>query len=175
MTLFDTILAGGILWPRQNPRSPGHSIAIPSGTAFKVRIDGPTSHRFEAGVVEGNELVMREGRHAGERFPSANAAVDAVREDRTVSSNAFLYVLFEVSGRWVEADDMRRQEAFKVDPVEEKAFALAVEKIRELLKQKRKTLTELEIVRKAAEAAPKFMELAKLHTDWTDVTLKDGI
>src|SRR5438876_2215064 len=106
-SLIEVLRQGGCYWKKERYDSPGHSIAIPNGTAFKIAIEGPQSHQFTAGICRNGYFIVNGGHHAGTKFNSANDAVNTVRDP---SSNAFLYIHFHIGGRWVSADDLRRSE-----------------------------------------------------------------
>jgi hypothetical protein len=132
-SLIETILQGGCYWKKQ-PDSPGHSIAIASGTAFKIAIGGPQSHEYVAGKCRDGYFVIRDGKYVGHRFHSANEAVNTVREP---SSNAFLHIQFPEGDHWISADDLRRKAASQLDRAEELALEKALSTIRKHPKGKK--------------------------------------
>lgn len=166
--LIDTLRSGGCYWPA-GPGALTHSRAIPQGTHFKIALDGETSSRFISGVCVDGHFQVTEGARAGERFPSANAAVTAVRG---MSTNAFLYVHFLLNGRWIKADNARETEALKCDPVEEEAFQIAAGMARGRLKQDRRKVSDIEdLDRKTAEIVakrPEILEEARRRLELRD-------
>jgi hypothetical protein len=86
-SLIEIIKHGGCYWKKEREDSPGHSIAIPSGTPFKIAIEGPQSHRFETGTCRDGYFVLDHRVSVDAKFRSANEAVNTVRAP---SSNAFL-------------------------------------------------------------------------------------
>lgn len=159
--LIDTLRNGGCYWPA-GLGALTHSLAIPHGTHFKIALDGETSSRFIAGVCVDGHFQVAEGARAGERFPSANAAVTAVRG---MATNAFLYVHFLLNGRWIKADNARDTEALKCDPVEEEAFRIAASMVRDRLKQNGRKVSDIaDLDRKTAEIVaerPDILEEAR--------------
>lgn len=151
ISLIDVLRQGGCYWEKQ-PNSPGHSLAIPAGTRFRIALEGPQSHRFVGGTCLDGYFLVEEGAHAGARFGSANEAVNAVREP---NSNAFLHIQFLLGARWVDADHLLPD--FRCDEAEEGAIKLVIdEQIRPGLKKAGKTLESVELVQKAAEVLEKY-------------------
>jgi hypothetical protein len=126
VSLIEILSHGGCYWKRERADSPGHSIAIPNGTPFKIKLDGPQSNRVVDGACRDGSFVL-----AGQAFGSANEAVNAVREP---SSNAYLYIEFQIGGRWISADDYRRIERSKLDQAEEHALAEEISVLRQIPK-----------------------------------------
>ena len=124
---IETVSQGGCYWKHERDDSPGHSIAVPNGTPFKIAIEGPRSNRFIQGVCRDGYFVVTEGNHSGVQFCSANEAVNTIREP---SSNAFLYMHFQIDGRWVCADDFRRSSSSRLDDAEEFALENALHTVR---------------------------------------------
>ena len=118
-SLIEGIRAGGCYWGQGRTDSPGHSILIPNGTAFKVAMEGPGSNVFVSGKCIGGYWVPDTGEYSGRKFASANSLVNTIREP---SSNAFLYVHLLIDDAWVLADALRRSPDSELDPAEE--FAL---------------------------------------------------
>ena len=156
VSVIDLLLNGGCYWQRQ-PQSPGHSMAIPEGTSFRI-IAKPTDRQsFVYGKCSGGCYVL----DSGERFTSADKAVKTVRETEL---NAFLYIHFLVRSQWVEADALRHRDTFRCDEADELALELALGKVREKLRQLHKTLGSDDLIRKAAEVVkkyPVFLEVAR--------------
>lgn len=121
-------MPGRCYWKRERAESPGHSVAIPNGTPFKIAIEGPQSNRFISGVCRDGRFVVMEGSSSETQFASANEVVNAVREP---SSNAFLYTQFLIDDRWLLADDYRQSESTKLDEAEELALDNALRVIRQ--------------------------------------------
>jgi hypothetical protein len=129
ISLIETVCQGGCYWERDRDDSPGHSIAVPNGTPFKIAIEGPQSNRFVQGVCRDGYFVVTEGSHSGVQFGSANEAVNTVREP---SSNAFLYMHFQIGGAWVCANDFRQTSSSRLDEVEERALENALRIVRRM-------------------------------------------
>jgi hypothetical protein len=158
-SLIETICEGGCYWKRERADSPGHSIAIPAETPFRIAIEGPQSHQYIAGMCRDGYYLVEEGPHAGRRFNSANEAVNTVRDP---SSNAFLYIHFRIASHWILADDLRRSPHSLLDEAEEAALEIAQDKIRR--HPKGKQLEPVEAMGKAAQIVakrPEFMEEAR--------------
>ncbi len=145
-SLIETILQGGCHWENKRFDSPGHSIAIANGTPFKIAIAGPQSHQFIAGTCRDGYFVVEEGQYVGQNFPSANAAVNTVREP---SSNAFLHLHFRIEGQWIFADDLRRAALSQLDGAEELALEEALSAIRR--HPEGKALDDVQAIRYAAQ------------------------
>ena len=118
--------SGGCSWDRQ-PNSPGNSLRVPAGTRFRIAIGGPTSELYAYGNCSVGSFVIDEGPCTG-RYDSANAAVVAARPHvESRSSNAYLYIEFEVDDRFIGANQLRYDPDLSIpfDPVEEEALDLA--------------------------------------------------
>lgn len=126
---FDIIINGGIWWPLEDLRSPGHGIALASGVGFTVRTGGTGSKTFVGGHVEMGGWQLDEGRQAG-RYPTANAVVRAVHEG--YSLNAWLYVMISHEGVWRNADDVRRLPYTEIDAMEISQINWCVREIRRM-------------------------------------------
>jgi hypothetical protein len=122
LPLIDILLDGGCYWPDDERDGLYSSLVFPSGTHFKIALEGEMSRRFVAGQIEDGTFKILEGKQAGERFPTASSAVNAVRQ---ISTNAFLYIHFSVNGVWVKADTARKTGILACDPVHEEAFKIA--------------------------------------------------
>jgi hypothetical protein len=127
ISLIEIVSQGGCYWKHERDDSPGHSIAVPNGTPFKIAIEGPQSHRFIQGICRDGYFVVTEGSHSGVQFCSANEAVNMIREP---SSNAFLYMHFQIDGRWVRANDYRESSSSGLDEAEEIALENALHTVR---------------------------------------------
>jgi hypothetical protein len=64
-------------------------------------------------------------------YRSANEAVNCVR---AISTNAYLYIDFEVDSGWMRADDLRRDKCLSrpPDPVEKEALRIVEENVRRI-------------------------------------------
>jgi hypothetical protein len=133
LPLIEIVCQGGCYWKRERTDSPGHSIAVPNGTPFKIAVEGPQSNRFIQGVCRDGYFVVTEGSHSGMKYGSANEAVNSVREP---SSNAFLYMQFRIDDLWQSADDFRQSESSQLDAAEERALEDALRIVRESPKAK---------------------------------------
>lgn len=117
------------------------------------------------GVCE-NGFLVQDGPHAGQRFFSANEAVNTVREP---SSNAFLHIHFRIGSQWASADILRRREDYRCDEAEEDALQMAIEAVRKQLKLVDSHLEQSALLRKAAEVGqknPDLLQEAKLRRRW---------
>jgi hypothetical protein len=121
------VRTGGYLWPRENERSPGHSIALENGSRFKIRTGGPESSTFVDSHIEAGGWVVDEGPAQG-RHGSANEAVRAVHGG--TSLNAWLYVVLQWDGSWKDANEVRRLQATKPDFMEESRLIWCAKEIR---------------------------------------------
>ncbi|HKM64611.1 MAG TPA: hypothetical protein VJY39_19190 [Acidisphaera sp.] len=159
MSLIEVLRGGGYYWRRERLDSPGHSIAIPNGTPFKIATAGPASHDYISGVVENGFFAIREGELAGRRFKSAHEAVNTVREP---SSNAFLFISFFLDGGWTVAEDYRRNPSSALDEAEEQALRSARDVLRDHPKLVGKSEPELNIVAARYVAdKPQMMQMAR--------------
>lgn len=122
--------SGGCYWPVK-PNSPGNSIKIPNGTAFRVKYEGPESHIYVNGVCEKASFHVTQGKASG-FYPSASSAVNAIRS-HVEQTNAYLYIEFMVDNIWRLADDLRYNAEFSVpvDYIEERIMEDLREKVRE--------------------------------------------
>jgi hypothetical protein len=159
MTLIHLISQGGCYWKRERPDSPGHSIAVPNGTPFKVAIEGPQSNRFVDGTCRDGYFVTDDE----SKFQSANEVVNATRDP---SSNAFLYIHFEIDGRWIKADDLRQTPTSRIDEAEEYALEHAIRDIR--YHPKGKSLNQVEVTRAAARLIEKQQNRIDDARQWLD-------
>ncbi len=150
VSLIEIVCQGGCYWKRERPDSPGHSIAVPNGTPFKIAVEGPQSNRFIPGVCRDGYFVVLEGSHSGVEFGSANEAVNSVREP---SSNAFLYMHFLINGLWLLADDLRQSKSARLDEAEEHALEVALSGVRK--NPKGKDLASPKALRAAAKFVAK--------------------
>jgi hypothetical protein len=114
---------GGCLWSVK-PNSPGNSLKIPSGTAFRIRYEGPESHVYVKGTIEHAAFIVQGG-HASGPYSSASAAVNAVRS-HVGATNAYLYIEFLVGSTWRLADELRHDPVISIpfDPLEEKVVTV---------------------------------------------------
>lgn len=164
MSMITTIAEGGCYWKAVDIRQ-GHSLSIPNGTRFQIHIQGTNSRILVSGVCRDGCYVVLEGAHAGTRFPTASAAVNAVREP---STNAYLYIDFEIGSMWENAHDMRRSPKFRSNPVEELALDLAREYLTKHAKKALQGKEHTEVLRAAAKLVlqvPDLMQEAKLRID----------
>lgn len=145
MSLIEIVSKGGCYWKRERPDSPGHSIAVPNGTAFRIAIEGPQSHRFVTGICTDGYFVAD-----GIKFRSASEAVNKIREPQ---SNAFLHMQFVIRGNWISADNLRSLDSSRLDEVEEFALETAFQFIRH--HPKGKLLNPVDATRKAAQLIEK--------------------
>ena len=160
VSLVKVLCEGGCYW-KNLPNSPGHSIAIPNGTRFKIAVDGPQSHRLLSGTCVDGYFAMEEGAHAGAKFLSANEAVNTVRAPQ---SNAFLYIQFLVEGKWIGADELRRIDTLSCDDVEEDALDTVVDLVRKKYKKDGTTKDDAQVLSVAAnvvDTKPAFIENAR--------------
>lgn len=116
MRVYDIIIAGGVWWQLDDPRSPGHAVAIPAGTVFRIREGGTDSNSFVTGHIENGQWLVDEGKAAGS-YPSANRAVRAVHGG--TSLDAWLYVVVRWDGGWIDADDLRRLPGTALDAIKD--------------------------------------------------------
>ena len=158
ISLIEVVRQGGCYWIKQ-PNSPGHSLAIPNKTSFRVALEGPKSHRFIRGECQNGYYVIEDGR----RFTSANETVNAVREP---SSNAFLHIDFLVDGQWKRADTLRTDERFSCDEIDEEALKQARGDVERYLKKKGRTMGVVEVTCKAAELVAKQPERRERAAKW---------
>lgn len=159
--LIETLATGGCWWPIQD-RFYGHSIALPNGTAFAIALHGPRSRVTVPGECRDGWFAVLGGSCDGQRFPSAHAAVNTVREP---SSNAYIHTDFRVDGRWLSADAMRGDLRHAVDRAEEIALlGIVLPEIRKQLRETGATAEEPDLLRAAArflQQNPVFVEEAR--------------
>ena len=160
MTRAELRANGGCLWPVQ-PNSPGNKIAIPNGTDFQIRYEGPESHVYVSGKCEGFVFHVT-GNKAYGSYPSASAAVNAVRA-QVEQSNAYLYIEFKVADKWYLANDLRYDNELStpVDNIEEKILSDLRDKVREKYNKEVTKLSPEEIEEKAEIAYDKNPEFVK--------------
>jgi hypothetical protein len=171
ISLIETLCQGGCYWKRDRDDSPGHSIAVPNGTPFKIAIEGPQSNRFVQGVCRHGYFVVKEGAHSGVQFCSANEAVNTVREP---SSNAFLYIHFQIDARWVSANDFRQSSSSQLDSAEERALENALSIVRRMPQAKNADTSKL--LRAAArlvEKRPHMIEDARRELAFIESTVEN--
>jgi hypothetical protein len=133
MALWDIIMGGGVWWVVDDPRSPGHSVALAAETLFKIRTGGTGSQTYVAGRIAGGQWRVEEGAAAGD-YPSANAAVAAVHGG--TSLDAWLYVVVRHDGVWIEADDFRRRSDTEIDMMQEIRVKLHFRDVRKMPRAK---------------------------------------
>jgi hypothetical protein len=147
---------------------------VPNGTPFKIAIEGPQSKRFIQGQCRDGYFVVTEGSHSGVKFESANEAVNTIREP---SSNAFLYMHFQIDARWVCADDYRRSGSSRLDDAEEFALENALHMVR--LMPQGKSADPPKAFRAAARLVtkrPQMIEEARRRlASMSDLSLEDLI
>lgn len=121
--------SGGCYWPVK-PNSPGNSLKIPSGTAFRVKYEGPESHVYVSGVCEKATFHVTQG-SASRSYPSASSAVNAIRS-HVEQTNAYIYIEFMVDSAWRLADNLRydAELSVPVDYIEERIMEDLREKVR---------------------------------------------
>ncbi|WP_375456244.1 hypothetical protein [uncultured Methylobacterium sp.] len=173
MRLIDCIADGGSFW-RNRPGSPGHSIAVPHGTFFKVALEGAASNQFASGKCEDGYFLINYERFLGKRFLSANEVVNSIRQP---SSNAYLYLHFKLDTGWITADMMRREKQFQPDEIEEAALIQAADNIMRFVKGG----DEIDQVRRYREAAklvrrePSRIQAAKAYKEILDSIMLDDL
>jgi hypothetical protein len=151
--------SGGCVWSVQ-PNSPGMSLRIPAKTPFKIRLEGPESHKFVEGICMNGKFIIPSGLGAGS-YTSANETVSAARPQiESKSNNAYLYVEFKVGQSWILADELRYRSdiGWVPDRSEEEAMKLARNAVRGSAKKKKKKLSAEEIEEKAEEVLDKYPE-----------------
>lgn len=121
MTRSELKASGGCLWSVRS-NSPGNNLAIPSGTNFRIRYEGPESHVYVSGVCEGTVFRITSSKGFGS-YSSASAAVNAVRS-HVEKTNAYLYIEFQVGNDWHLADNLRYNEDMSVPVNREELKAL---------------------------------------------------
>lgn len=154
--------SGGCTWERQE-NSPGFTLRIPSGTRFKIRTEGPQSHKLISGVCRAGHFEIVEGDGAG-FYKSANEAVTKARPN-VLASNAYLYVEFGINGCWKLADQLRYDERIGIpdDEVEAEALEILKPKCAKKLRLGQQLLTAESILISAERALdnnPRARELA---------------
>jgi hypothetical protein len=153
-TLYDILATGGVWWPLDNPRSPGHAIALREGTRFKIRVGGTASNVFAAGLIAEGYWEISEGTYVG-RYCSANEAVRAVH--RGTSLNAWLYVLIEHDGEWVDAELVRTLPASELVGIEQNRIDWCLRNLRD--RPEVKGASEQKILIAAAKMAARMDEI----------------
>jgi hypothetical protein len=153
VSLIETLRHGGCYWKLDQIDSPGHSIAVPNHTPFKIALEGAQSHQYASGAIGDGYFVVNDPRYSGTKFKSANEAVNTVREP---STNAFLYLHFMIDGQWIVADDYRRREDTRLDDAEELALEWTLKALRNHPKLKGKD--RVQITRAAANLIAKRPE-----------------
>ncbi len=160
--------SGGCLWAVQ-PNSPGMSIRIPNGTAFKIRTEGPTSRwKLVDGMCWEGHFVVTNGPSPG-KYVSSNEAVAATRQ-QVEASNAYLYIEFQVGNESILADDLRHQEALCWSPsaAELEAMELLRDKVREAARKKGKHFSSAELeahCERLLDSDPRWMEIGKSRAE----------
>lgn len=157
MGLADVIAEGGCYWPKKEG-SPGHSFVVPNGTRFKIALEGPTGHVFCAGECTGCYYVAE----SGEKFVSANEAVNSIRES---STNAFLYVQFQIYNQWISAGRLREMPDTVLDEAEEAAIQSGKEMARLLRDRKNIEADDARLTRWAARYVQQNPELVHQARD----------
>jgi hypothetical protein len=158
-SLTNILINGGCYWKRERADSPGHSIAIPSGTPFKIALEGSASSLFVSGTCREGCFEMETGTYAGTKFRSASEAVKTVRG---ISTNAFLYVHLFIDGGWTLANEFRRSDHSQLDAIEEVALEHARTRVRN--SPNGRFMTEADVYKKAAQLVsenPKFVDFAR--------------
>jgi hypothetical protein len=163
--LLEILQQGGCYWKRERFDRPGHSTAIRAGTRFKIAVDGQGSNVFVEGICEDGQFKITHGPFAG-TYASAHEAVNSVREP---SSNAFLYIHFQLPSGWVSADALRRDEDTNLDQIDELALEEATQQLRR--RPTWRSLSEHELMRKAAEVAtqPNIQKIASVRATISDI------
>lgn len=146
--------SGGCYWPVK-PNSPGNSLKIPGGTAFRVKYEGPESHVYVGGKCENASFHVTQGSAFGS-YPSASSAVNAIRS-HVEQTNAYLYIEFMVDNAWRLADNLRYDDELSVvvDRVEERIMEELRNKVREKYNKGGTRLSAQEIEEKAEIAFDK--------------------
>jgi hypothetical protein len=161
--LIDVIKRGGFWWPRR-PGHPGPALAIPSGARLRVALADPAVRPFADGICRNGTLVL--DRFPDRAFDDAPAAVAAVRP---APGDPFTCVEFRVGERWLSADALRGSGAMPWDEADELALDIAIDAVREQIRDTGETLSRAEIVRKAADAvavSPYFVDEARERLRW---------
>jgi hypothetical protein len=161
--------SGGCLWSVK-PNSPGNSLKIPSGTAFRVKYEGPESHVYVKGTIEQAAFNVQQSSASGS-YSSASAAVNAVRS-HVESTNAYLYIEFLVGSTWRLSDDLRYDPTISIplDPVEEKVY----ESFREVVRKKFRGIPLEEVYAKSEILFDENPDLVvKVAENWKPVFYPD--
>lgn len=162
--LNDIVIRGGFWWPRP-PESPGRALAIPNGARVRIALAEPAVPPFADGFCRDGRLVFEAaaGRRVFESAPAATAAV------RGTPGDPFACVEFLAGERWMSADAIRRSGALPWDEADELALEIAIDAVREQIRDTGESLTKPEIVRKAAEAVAVsryFRDEAEQRLEW---------
>lgn len=160
ITMMEVVNGGGCYWSRDRDDSPGHAIALPNGTPFKIATSGALSHEYVEGKCEDGYFHVLTGKKTGTKFESASAAVNAVREPQT---NAFLYIHFRIGSDWILADDMRRMPQSREDVVFEAAMRTHQDYLHAT--KKGKDLDQVQIAKLAAELMARKPEFLRIHEE----------
>jgi hypothetical protein len=162
--LINIVTRGGFWWPRA-PEGAGRALAIPNGARVRIALAEPGAPPFVDGVCRDGRLVFEAS--AGSRvFESARTATAAVRPS---PGDPFACVEFLAGERWMSADALRRSGALPWDEADELALEIAIDAVREQIRDTGETLPEPEIVRKAADAvgvSHYFIDEAKQRLEW---------
>jgi hypothetical protein len=163
ISLIEIVSQGGCYWRSDQPDSPGHAIAVPNGTAFKIAWEGPQSNIFISGTCRDGWYVVEDGDYSGNKFRSPNEAVNKVREP---NSNAFLHMHFLIDGSWVLADEYRKMDKSKLDEAE----MFALERERQSMKNNKKyrALDEPSLLRATAKFLVKNQKLMEVYRTMPD-------
>ena len=162
--LIEILKRGGCYWRR--PPGPGRSLAIPNGTRFRIALNESASPPFSGGICRDGAFRVDDGPCAGRTFDSAAGAVAAVRDS---PGDPFLCVAFLAGGKWLSADEIRRSGALPWDEADELALDIAIDAVRDKLRQNGEPLIEPALTRKAAEVmavSPHFLDEAKQRLEW---------
>jgi hypothetical protein len=159
--LINILKRGGFWWPR-SPGAPGRALAIPHGARVRIALDA--SDAFAIGVCRDGVLMLDQ--FPGRTFASAPAALAAARG---TPGDPFACVEFLAGERWLSADALRQSGALPWDEVDELALEIAVDAVREQIRDTGESLSEPEVVRKAAEVVAVsryFRDEAQQRLEW---------
>jgi hypothetical protein len=162
--LNNIVIRGGFWWPRP-PEAPGRALAIPNGARVRIALTEPANPPFAEGICRDGRLVF-ETTSGLRTFDSAPAATAAVRG---APGDPFTCIEFLAGERWMSADAIRRSGALPWDEADELALEIATDAVREQITDTGESLTEPEIIRKAAEVVAVsryFRDEAEQRLEW---------
>jgi hypothetical protein len=160
--LINILKHGGFWWPR-SPGGPGRALAIPNGSRIRIAL-GDSPDAFATGVCRDGVLTLDP--LPGRTFATAPAALAAAR---AMPGDPFACVEFLAGERWLSADALRRSGALPLDEIDELALEIAVDAVREQIRDTGEALTDAEVARKAAEVVAVsryFREEAQQRLEW---------